>query len=224
MRIDRLPAGERPRERCRRLGPSALSAVELLAVVLGSGGSRGSALELAASLLEEFCDLGSLAEASCGEIAARPGLGPARAVALAAALELGRRAMAGGSPTLSTVSTPEQAVALFRPLLAGRRQEVVAALYLGGRHQALQLQVVAVGELNAAGVHPREVFRPAVGVGAAALVLAHNHPSGDCEPSEDDIRLTRRLARCGETLGIELLDHLVLGGGEHVSLRERGIL
>ena len=105
-----------------------------------------------------------------------------------------------------------------------QRADIQAALYLGARHHVLQVRLIALGALNAAAVHPREVYRDAVSLGAAALVLGHNHPSGDPEPSEEDVRLTRRLRRCGETLGIELLDHVVLGGGRWVSLREQRLI
>ena len=224
MRMHELPPDERPRERCLRLGVGALSAVELLALVVGGGGNGGSTLALAQSVLQKFGSLRQLAHRAPAELRTLVGMGDARATCLAAAFELGRRA--GGTPTgpMRCVNGPEDAVEMVRPLLEGLRQEAVVALSLGSRHQALHVGTVALGALNAASVHPREAFRDAIATGAAALVLAHNHPSGDPEPSEDDLRLTRRFARCGETLGIELLDHLVLGGGTWVSLRERRIL
>jgi len=122
------------------------------------------------------------------------------------------------------VEGPDDAARLLQEVLGGLGQEGVAVLHLGGRHQVLRVQLVALGGLNAAGIEPREVFRGAIAAGAAAVVLAHNHPSGSPEPSEDDLRLTRRLAACGETLGVRLLDHLVLGDGRYVSLRERGAI
>ena len=224
MHIHHLPADERPRERCLRVGVGALSAVELLALVLGSGNRDGSALALGHGVLENFVTLRELARAEPAELRRQPGIGEARAVALAAAFELGRRGRSEGKLSLQTVDGPEDAAAIFTALLDGLKQEAVAVLHLGGRHQVLRAATVALGSLNAASVHPREVFRGAVSAGAAAIVLAHNHPSGDPEPSEDDIRLTERLRRCGETLGIEVLDHLVLGQGCWVSLRERRIL
>lgn len=223
MRISGLPEGERPRERCVRLGADALSAVELLALVLGSGGSQGSGLALAQSLLERYSSLRALSHADPMELALVPGVALARSTALAAAFELGRRATRLAVAPLQMVEGPEDAAAVLLPCLEGLRQEAVAALFLGARHQMLRLEVVAVGGLNAASIEPREVFRGAIGAGAAAVVLGHNHPSGSPEPSEDDIRLTQRLARCGETLGIRLLDHLVLGDASYVSLRERGV-
>jgi DNA repair protein RadC len=223
MRISGLPEGERPRERCARLGVGALSAVELLALVLGGGGGQGSVLTLAQSLLEQYSSLRALSHADPTELAGLPGVALARSTAVAAAFELGRRATRVVAEPLHRVEGPEDAAAVFSPCLEGLGQEAVAVLFLGARHQLLRLQIVALGSLNAASIEPREVFRGAIAAGAAAVVLGHNHPSGSPEPSEDDIRLTQRLARCGETLGVRLLDHLVLADASYVSLRERGV-
>jgi DNA repair protein RadC len=224
MQLGSLPSEERPRERCHRLGVTALSAVELLALILGGGGSGRSAVSLAHSILDRFGGLRELSRLHPGQFAAEAGWGPARSAAVAAAFELGRRAQRDLPGELDVVESPEDAVRFFAPILDGLQQEAVAVLHLGARHQVLRAQVVALGSLNSASVQPREVFRGAVQVAAAAVVLAHNHPSGDPEPSEEDLRLTRRLRRCGETLGVELLDHVVLGDGRWVSLRERRIL
>lgn len=201
-----------------------LSASELLALVLGGGsGHGGSALALAMALMERFDSLRALSVAHPVEMCGLVGIADARSCAVAAAFELGRRAAATAAPSLSVVAGPEDVVRLLRAPLEGLMQEAVAVLHLGARHQALHVQLVALGGLNAAHVEPREVFRQAVACGAAAIVLAHNHPSGSAEPSEEDIRLTQRLARCAQTLGVELLDHLVIGDGSYVSLRERGL-
>jgi DNA repair protein RadC len=222
MRIAGLPEGERPRERCLRLGAGALSAGELLALLLGGGRPGAGGLALAQALLERFGSLKALARVNANELAAVKGVGAARSTALAAAFELGRRAARAPVAAQECVQGPADAAHILAPLLEELGQEAVAVLCLGARNQVLRMSLVALGGLNAAGVEPREVFRGAIAVGAAALVLAHNHPSGCAEPSEDDVRLTRRLAACGETLGIKLLDHLVLGDGTYTSLRERG--
>jgi DNA repair protein RadC len=223
MRIIGIPEAERPRERCLRLGPAALSACELVALALGGGSARGSALALAMSLLEQFATLRALARAHPAELCRIAGVGSARSAALAAAFELGRRAEQSSPGALAVVNGPEDVAQLLRAPLAGLGQEAVAVLHLGARHQALRVQMVALGGLNAASVEPREVFRGAIAVGAHAIVLAHNHPSGSAEPSDEDVRLTRRLAACAQTLGVELLDHLVIGEASYVSLRERGL-
>lgn len=224
MHLDRLPAEDRPRERCHRLGVGSLSAVELLALVIAGGGAGHGALDLARAVLARFGFLDRLSRARPVELMTVPQVGPARAAALAAAFELGRRSRRVAVAGQELVEGPEDAHGIFGPLLEDLDQEAVAVLCLGARHQPLHVGIVAVGSLNSAAVHPREVYRTAVAVNAAAVVLAHNHPSGDPEPSEDDVRLTRRLQRCGETLGIELLDHLVIGGSRWVSLRERRVL
>jgi DNA repair protein RadC len=211
-------------ERCRRWGPSALSAAELLALVLTRGGSRRSALELARSVLARFGDLRHLSRAEVRELTKLDGIGAARSVTLGAAFELGRRVEHGDAESLELIEGPESAARLLRTVLGGLKQEGVAVLHLGARHQVLRVQLVALGTLNAASVEAREIFRGAIAVAAAAIVLGHNHPSGSPEPSQDDLRLTRRIAGCGETLGVTLLDHLVLGEGSYVSLRERGAL
>jgi len=224
MHLNRLPAEDRPRERCHRLGVSSLSAVELLALVIGGGGRRGGSIDLAHAVLGRFGFLEQLARVNAAELMVVPSMGVARSAALVAAFELGRRARRGDERPIELVEGPEDAHGIFAPLLEELDQEAVAVLCLGARHQPLHAGIVAMGSLNSAAVHPREVFRIAVAVNAAALVLAHNHPSGDPEPSDDDVRLTRRLQRCGETLGIELLDHLVIGDERWVSLRERRVL
>jgi len=224
MRIDALPEGERPRERCLRLGPQALSASELLHLVLGGGSSAGNGFTMANSLLQRFGSLWALGQAAPAEMSCVPGIAHARSAALSAAFELGRRARRRVSPPGQIVASPADAAALLGPALENLQQEAILVLHLGGRHQLLRLQLVALGSLNAAAVEPREIFRGAIAVAAKAIVLAHNHPSGSPEPSEDDVRLTHRLQECGRTLGVPVLDHLVIAGERFVSLEERGLL
>jgi DNA repair protein RadC len=201
---------------------TALSAIELLALVLRGGGQ--TALRSAHAALERFGGLRELSRAHPTQLESLFGFGPVRSAALAAAFELGRRVERERPGGRDVVEGPEDAVRLLGPIFDGLRQEAVAVLHLGARHQVLRAEMVALGSLNSANVQPREVFRAGIQLGAAALVLAHNHPSGDPEPSEDDLRLTKRLKRCAETLGVDLLDHLVLGDRRWVSLRERSIL
>lgn len=192
----------------------------LLARVLGPG--RPAADTLAQSLLEAWGDPVAMARLHPGTLAGTPGLGSARLARLLAALELGRRALGPWSGRPLAVRRPEDLHPLLRREFAGLDRERFLALYLDTRHRVVALETVSIGSLNASLVHPREVFRGAVTMGAAALVVAHNHPSGCSLPSGDDLDLTARLDRCGELLGIALLDHLVVGAGEVTSIREHG--
>jgi len=207
------------------LGPEGMTEAELLALVLGSS-SRGSGgvLETARLLLNHLDGLQGLANCGVGELMQVPGIGQARASALCAVVELSRR-LGGSSVRRGTpIRCAEDAYLLVRSRLARRRQELFVALVLDARHRVLALRQVARGSATGVEVHPREVFGPAVREGAAALLVAHNHPSGDPEPSDEDAALTVRLGRAGELLGIPLLDHLVVGEGVYTSLAERGVI
>lgn len=217
-----LPPEERPRERLQRQGPGALSNGELLAVVLGSGSSGRSALDLGRELAAR--GLRGLAAASVDELGRLPGLGPAGATRVRAALELGARLAAEQRPPGTIFRSPEEAGRYLLPRYAARPVETFGLLLLDVRHALLRECVVSVGCLTASLVHPREVFREALDARAAAVVAFHNHPSGDPEPSAEDLSLTRRLAAAGSLMGVELLDHLVLGAGRFVSLKQRGAL
>lgn len=217
-----VPAEERPRERLARLGPGALSNRELVALLLGTGCRGRSALAVADGLLAP--GLSRLASASWRELARGEGVGVAKAARVLAAVELGARVASRpeeGSPCLRT---PADTARHLLPRYGSRPVETFGILALDVRHRLRHEEVVSVGCLTSSLVHPREVFHPAVLCRAAALVLFHNHPSGDPEPSAEDVALTRRLASAGTLMGIEVLDHLVLGAGRYVSLHERGVL
>jgi len=217
-----LPGDERPRERLARLGAAALSSRELLAVLLGTGARGRSALALADDLLTG--GVRSLASASLHELAATPGLGRAKAGRVLAALEIGARLLSDTGSSAPVFRSPEETGRYLLPRYSARPVETFGLLALDVRHRLRREAVVSVGCLTASLVHPREVFQEAVVSRAAALVLFHNHPSGDPEPSAEDLALTRRLAAAGTLMGIEVLDHLVLGAGRFVSLKERGVL
>lgn len=222
--IREWPAAERPRERLARLRPDALSTRELLAIVLGSGASGRSALDLAGALLERFeGSLRRLGAAEGGELRSVRGIGPARAAAVAAALALGRRAEGEPARTERRVRGPADVHARLGPVLRDRRQEEFWVLYLDTQNRVLLERCLTVGLLNSSLVHPREVFAPAIAHAAASLILAHNHPSGDPEPSPEDLRVTCQLADSGKLLGIPVRDHVILGDGRWVSLMERGL-
>jgi len=217
-----LPAAERPRERLARSGPSALSSRELLAAVLGTGARGWSALDVADALLGD--GLHALAARSLHDLERSRGLGRAKAARVLAALELGARLASEDAAALASLQSPAEAARYLLPRYGARPVETFGLLALDARHRLRREAVVSVGCLTASLVHPREVFQEAVVSRAAALVLFHNHPSGDPEPSAEDLALTRRLSAAGSLMGIEILDHLVLGAGRYVSLKERGVL
>jgi DNA repair protein RadC len=194
---------------------------ELLCCVLGPGG-RLPVVETARRLLETYRGLGSLAFQRPASLAREFGLGPIRAARLLAAFELGFRAGCPPQRSGFAVNGPADLHPLLREEFRGLDRERFLALYLDTRHRVLATETISIGSLNASLVHPREVFKPAVAMSAAAFIVAHNHPSGDPSPSGDDLDLTARLDRCGELLGIALLDHLVAGDGDIISIREFG--
>jgi DNA repair protein RadC len=219
-----LPPEERPRERLLSAGPGSLSSTELLAVLLGTGTRGASAAELAAGLLGAFGSLEALSQARPEELARQSGIGPSRACALLAAFELGRRLHAAPPARRPVIRTPRDVAALMGPQMRHLDREHFRAVLLNTRHEVLEVAAVAVGGLDAAPIHPREVFKEAIRRSAAAVILVHNHPSGEPEPSGDDLRITTRLQQAGRVVGIEVLDHVIIGDGRFVSLRERGVL
>ncbi len=179
----------------------------------------------AARLLSEHPPPDALWRVGADDIVRLRGVGPAGAARLLACLEMSRRAQAWASSSRPSISGPEDVVRMCGPQLRGRDREHFWALLLNTRNQLIRIEEVSIGSLNASIVHPRELFRLAVRVSAASVVVVHNHPSGDPTPSGADIQLTRRLVKAGDVLGIELLDHIVIGdGGEHASLRDLGVM
>ena len=207
-----------PREKLSSQGVKCLRDDQLVALLLRSGGRGKGVQELARDICAH--GLARLAEWDLDQLQALPGLGPAKAASLLAALELGRRCFGLSRPQ---VATPEEAYLQFQDLSLARK-ETFKALYLDGRRRLLHSEVVSIGTLTATLVHPREVFAPAISCGAASLVVAHNHPSGDPTPSHEDRLLTQRLSEAGRLLGLQLDDHLVIGRSGFVSLRQLGIL
>jgi DNA repair protein RadC len=220
----RAPEHDRPRERLFAHGVGVLADAELVALQLGTGRRGRSALDLARDLLAAYGSLGELAARDPAELAGPAGLGPARAARLAGAFELGRRLRARTPGQRTVLSSPAAVYAAFAPLMEDLTHEVFRVALLDAQNGLLRDRVVSTGTLSASLVHPREVFKPAILESAAAIILLHNHPSGDPTPSREDVRLTRQLAECAQLLDLRLHDHVIVGRGRYVSLAERGLL
>jgi len=210
LTIQELPPEERPREKLAEKGPEALSDSELIAILLRTGLPGANAVEIARQLLERFGSLGGLARCSVKEIAGIKGIGQAKAVQLAAAFGIGVR-LARETISREPLDTPEQVYDLLGPEMRRLRQESLRVLLLDTRHRLLRVEEISLGSANESIAHPREIFRPALIHSAFAIIVAHNHPSGDPTPSSADIRLTRRLKEAAELLMIKLLDHVIIG-------------
>lgn len=225
LRISELPPAERPRERLTRLGASALSAVELLGLVIGSGGSGKSALDVASEIFaRNHGSLRRLASSPVAALRAVNGVGPAKAVVLHAALELGRRLAAESRSIGEPVSGPMDVYRLFAPRLEDLPVEEFHVAVLDTQHRLERDVAVTRGLLSASLVHPREVFREAIAERAASIILVHNHPSGDPTPSPDDRKVTAQLVAAGRLLDIPVHDHVIIGRGRYASFAESGLL
>lgn len=222
--IKDLPLEERPRERLVQFGPEHLSAAELIAIILRTGTANHSAVDLGKELLVAFKDLRGLAKASLSELANQTGMGQAKVVQLKAAFELGRRVLTSNPIQLPYIKKPEDAYDLLKASFQDLDREHFKVIHLNTKNQVLKVETTAIGILSSSPVHPREVFKEAIKMSSAGLILAHNHPSGDPTPSHDDLRLTKRLYEAGEILGIRIIDHLIIGDNRYLSLKERGQL
>ncbi len=220
---DLLP-DDRPREKLLRNGAAALGDNELVALVIGSGTRRAGALGLANELLRCTGGVRGLARSKADDLARISGVGPARAAKVVAALELGRRTLTHGHGTRVQLRSPREAAEFLLPTYGARSVEQFGIVLLDSKHRVLRTSVIASGTLNSTIVQPRDVFREAMLGAAAAVVAFHNHPSGDPTPSADDVELTRRLRAAGTLMGVELVDHIVLGEVEYCSLKEMGQL
>jgi DNA repair protein RadC len=215
---------DRPREKLERAGPSVLGDNELLAVVLGHGGSATDALALANAVLSAVGGLHGLARATPDELRRIPGIGAARASQLIAAVEAGRRTLVRPRRERPQIRTAIDAAQILVAEFGTRAVEQFGVLLLDSRHRVIRTALLSIGTVDASIVHPREVFRAAAAAGAAAVILFHNHPSGDPAPSGDDVELTRRIVRAGELMGITVIDHIIVAENRYHSLRERGDL
>jgi DNA repair protein RadC len=213
---------DRPREKLERHGVAGLGDNELLAVVLGSGSRSRDVLDLANALIEQAGGLHGLTRVDAAELRRIAGVGRARAAQVLAAIELGRRTLTRTAEDRPRLGTPRQLAAYLLPQFGARRVEQFGIVMLDTKHRMIRITIVSVGSLDTTVVHPREVFREAAAVSAAAIVLFHNHPSGDPTPSEDDLLLTSRMVNAGEVMGIDVLDHLILADQRYYSIVESG--
>ena len=219
-----LALHDRPREKLARLGSGVLGDNELLAVVLGHGFRRDSAIEIANRVLVLSDGVQGLTRVTERQLHKVDGIGPAKAAQVLAAIELGRRTLTRAPSARTLLGSPQDVAAYLLPGHGSGSVEQFGIVLLDTKHRVIRTAVLSVGTLDASLVHPREVFRTAAEHGAAALVLFHNHPSGDPTPSGDDIALTKRLAEAGVLMGIEVLDHLVLADSKYFSFKEAGRL
>ncbi|MGD6802434.1 JAB domain-containing protein [Rossellomorea vietnamensis] len=218
------PTDERPRERMVQSGAASLSNQELLAIILRTGTKSESVLQLSNRVLTTFEGFRLLKEASLEEITEINGIGLAKAVQIMAAVEIGRRISNLAFDDRYSIRSPEDGANYVMNDMRFLSQEHFVCLYLNTKNQVLHKQTIFIGSLNASIVHPREVFKEAFRRSAASIICIHNHPSGDPTPSREDIEVTKRLVECGKIIGIDVLDHLIIGEKKYVSLKEKGYL
>jgi DNA repair protein RadC len=218
-----MPSDDRPRERLMTVGATAVSSAELLAIILRTGIGGENVLRLAERLLAQFNGLPGLARATIAELQVVKGIGPAKAVEIKAALELGRRLMATAPEERPRVTSPGDAANLLMSEMTFLEQEHLRVILLDTRNRVLSTPTIYIGSLNTSVVRIGELFRAAIRENAAALIVAHNHPSGDPTPSPEDVNVTRQLVKAGKLLDIDVLDHIVIGRQRFVSLKERGL-
>ena len=222
-RITDLLSTERPRERLATLGAQALTTAELLAILLRVGVAGENAVQLGQRLLQEFGGLAGLHRGAFLDVCNVHGVGKAKAAQIKAAIELGKRMAIEAPEERPVIRSPGDAAALVQYEMSALSQEHLRVINLDTRNRVINIRNIYVGSLNASTVRVAELFQPAIQSNAASMVLLHNHPSGDPSPSPEDIKLTRTVVEAGKLLDIEVLDHLVIGYGKYVSLKERGL-
>lgn len=223
LTIHDFPLGERPRERLQHYGPAALSNAELLAILLRVGSPGENVVALSTRLLKKFGGLSGLSKASFSELTSIKGISTAKTAQLKAALELGRRLLLSSPDSRPQITSPTDAANLLMLEMSSLEQEHLRTILLDTKNRVIASPTVYVGNVNSSIIRVSEIFREAVRENATAIIVAHNHPSGDPAPSTEDIQVTRSMVDAGSLLGIEVLDHLVIGHQRFVSLKERGL-
>ena len=221
--IKDLPEEERPRERLTRYGASVLSNAELLAILLRTGTKEESAISLAHRILVQEQGLRYLADINVEQLSAINGIGKAKAAQIKAAIELGKRLAAFEPGADKPLKCPQDVAGLLMEEMRYLKKEHMKLVLLNVKCNLISVEEISVGSLNASIVHPREVFNPAIRKSSASIIMVHNHPSGDPAPSSEDISITARIAEAGKLIGIELVDHIIIGDGKYVSMKEKGL-
>lgn len=224
MNIKEMPYEERPVEKLFMRGVDSLTNAELLAVLIGSGYKETSAIELSEKILSLRGGLSGLGDITVEELTEIPGIGPMKAASIVCALNLGRRVATSPKEKKLRLSSTSGLAEYFMEDMRYLKKEHFKILMTNVKLEVIGVETVSVGELSGAPVHPRETFAPAIRRGAAAVCFAHNHPSGDPRPSDDDLKITKRLVECGDILGIRVLDHIIIGDGTYTSLKEAGYI
>ena len=219
-----LPIPERPRERLKKFGPEALSAQELLALVIGRGVSKKSVITIAQELMVKFGNIKAISEATLEELSQIKGIGFAKAAQIKACFELGKRQDLEPDLKDFDIKDPQSVIKAIRSSIKDKAKEHFKLILLNARNKIIGISTVSIGSLNASIVHPREVFKDAIKHNAYSVVLAHNHPSGDSEPSEDDLMIIKKLVESGKILGIEVTDHLIITKNGYFSFKEKGLI
>lgn len=219
-----IPEDSRPRERLEQFGPKALADHELLAIILRTGTKDQNVVTLALDVLRAVEDLYMFRHTSLQELMKIPGIGRIKAIEILASIEFGRRINNASQVKEGTVLSSSWVGDYLANDLSNLTQEHVVALYLNTKNEIIKKETIFVGSLNSSVAHPREIFKGAVRYSAARIIIAHNHPSGNTEPSEADFSFTRRMVDAGEVMGIEVLDHFIIGENEYLSLREHGLM
>ena len=222
--IKEMPWDLRPRERLLNDGAGNLSEIELLAILLGSGSRETNVLDLSAQILTRFDNLRLLVDATVEELSQIKGVGPAKACKIKAALELARRLSRFSGAVPAQINSPDDAAQMVMESLRGLDREHFWSMLLNTKNRVITIDKVSIGTLNASNVHPRELFRTAIKRSAAAVILVHNHPSGDATPSKDDLAVTKRLCDAGRLIGIEVLDHIIIGDNKYISIKSEGLM
>ena len=219
-----LPKQERPRERLKRLGAEALSAQELLAVIISRGSPNKSVINIAQDLLTKFGNINAISQATIEQLTEIDGIGPAKATQIKACFELGKRQDLEPELKDLSIQNPQDVVDYIRKEIKDKAKEHFMLILLDSRNKTIGFSKISIGTLNASLVHPREVFKEAITHNASSVILVHNHPSGDPEPSDDDLKITKKLVESGKILSIDVIDHIIIGKNSYYSFKDKELI